>query len=127
MGSQEYVFSSSLDSTYLKEAYADDCNYALDMFEIFTSIIDDELLEIKNTIQTKNQEDIGRALHRMKPTFTMVGLREVSDCIASLEDDVRKNKDVDYILWHSKFESLMDLKLPLVHLEIKNIKEWLKN
>lgn len=70
-------FHSDLDTDFLNLFYANDINYALDVFEQFKNIY---LKEFESLIENQNNnsiEDIKKRLHTIKPSFKMVGLTKI--------------------------------------------------
>ena len=122
-----FVFSEKLDTTYLNEAYGDDSSYALDMFQTFLEIIDDESLIIRDAIDQGNSNDIKQKLHRIKPTFSMVGLRPISDRIEILEKRMTDQEDIDLKKWYILLEKDIQLYIPILQMEVKKLEQWLKN
>ena len=122
-----FVFSEKLDTAYLNEAYGDDSSYALDMFQTFLEIIDDESLIIRDAIDQGNSNDIKQKLHRIKPTFSMVGLRPISDRIEILEKRMTDQEDIDLKKWYILLEKDILLYIPTLQMEVKKLEQWLKN
>lgn len=84
-------FHSELDTDFLTEFYADDIDYAIDVFEQFHNIY---LKEFESLIDNQNNtsiEDIKKRFHAIKPSFKMVGLTKVELMI----EELIKNNDID--------------------------------
>ncbi|MGK0316412.1 MAG: PAS domain S-box-containing protein [Saprospiraceae bacterium] len=123
---KDFAFSEYLDSEYLKDAYGNDSEYALDMFETYLEIIEDDILLIKDSISTNDLINLKKQLHRIKPTFTMVGISKVTKTIETVEpilDSLTKSK-LDQ--WFSEFETFTRSKTPLIIEEIKRLRLYKK-
>jgi len=121
-----FEYNEALDIGYLKQAYADDYQYALEMFQTFIEIIDDEMLLLKVQIEEMDKEKLKRQLHKIKPTFTMVGLGEYSKMIEDLEGENSLLLE-ELINWFSNFENRLSKSIPVIKCEIEKIQKWLKN
>ena len=117
----KHTFNSTLDKAYLIEAYGDDQDYAKEMFETFLEIIDDEMTNLKECIASKNLEDIKKQAHKIKPTFTMVGLSSISDSFQKMEN-AAASKDMKGVLEMNKIiQTSFKENLPLVQEELQRL------
>lgn len=80
------TYSDSLDKKFLIEAYGDDLDYAEEIFELFLSEYPKEMHQLITFIRDKNMKDLTHHVHKMKPTFQMVGLTTVSRRFQEIED-----------------------------------------
>jgi len=122
-----FDFSKKLDYQYLRKAYADDLDYALDMFETFMDILDEEMITIRTVIDSDNIDDIKKALHRIKPTFTMVGLGMISQDIEATERKIANHIPIEIAEWYSNFEQTIQKYVPIINKEIQKLTTCLKN
>lgn len=76
---------TSLDRNELKTLYADDHAYALDMFETYASVIDQELERLEEAVSGTDAEEVKKQVHKIKPMFTMVGLPSISALCEQVE------------------------------------------
>ena len=123
----DFAFSDKLDAEYLRQAYGNDAEYALDMFETYLDIIEDDLLLIKDSISTDDREALSKQLHRIKPTFTMVGISEITTTIEAVEPILESLDKPKLEQWFEKFDTLTKSKTPLILEEIKRLMQWQKN
>ena len=79
------TYSDSLDKKFLIEAYGDDLDYAEEIFELFLSEYPKEMHQLITFIRDKNMKDLTHHVHKMKPTFQMVGLTTVSRRFQEIE------------------------------------------
>ncbi len=122
-----FHFSENLDQNYLNQAYGQDLEYALDMFQTFMEIIEDEMILISDTIEKSEKEAIKKSLHRMKPTFKMVGLSNIFNNIEQLEQDIENQSSQEIKQWFTQFKQTLQTQLPFIEQEIKHIQSWLNN
>jgi HPt (histidine-containing phosphotransfer) domain-containing protein len=83
-------FSKQFNRSYLQEIYGDDTEYALDMFSTFLEIIDGEFDKLHAAIRTSDKLEVKRMVHKIKPTFSMVGLTELTELFSDLEPRVKE-------------------------------------
>lgn len=119
---QDIIQSSELDANYLNEMYHGDKSHAIDMFETFLEIVDDELLVLK-TATTKGQiEDIYKIIHRIKPIFAMVGLTQITEQLAVVESNKGDDNTINWPNFYEQLKIDVDAKRPIIQSEIQRLK-----
>jgi HPt (histidine-containing phosphotransfer) domain-containing protein len=83
-----FSFNDQLDRAYLKKIYGSDTAYAFEVFSIFLDIIDGEFDTIFAAIKAEDTRELQRSLHKIKPTFSMVGLTGLTKKLEVLEKSV---------------------------------------
>lgn len=73
------------NTNYLKEIYDNNLDYAREMLELFVQISPPEIMEMKNLLENDSIEDFARLAHKIKPTFSMVGLPQITILMQDLE------------------------------------------
>ena len=119
-----FEFSDVLDTDYLNQAYGKDSVYALEMFQTFLEIIENELIIIRESLDEDNNEEIRKKLHRIKPTFTMVGLKQISDNIESLEKKLMANEEVNLKNWYQEIDKEINEYIPVLKQEVEKLNQW---
>ena len=120
----DFSFSTELDTQYLEDAYGGDLAYGQDMFETFLEIVDDEVLDIKNSILEDSTDLIKKKLHKIKPTFTMVGLRMISTQIEAIEYKLHKEEPIDLVQCCDDLKEQIGNYKPILESEIKKMIQW---
>ncbi|MBT8190629.1 MAG: PAS domain S-box protein [Bacteroidia bacterium] len=84
-------FSRALNIGFLKEIYEEDYSYAKEMFGLFLQSYKEELEQLDKHIEETNIGLAKRSIHKIKPSFGMVGLSGVSEKFDLMEgyDDIR--------------------------------------
>ena len=124
---EEFSFSDKLDIDFLKEVYEDDMEYALDIFEIFLDTFEEEYGKLKAKIESSNCSDIRAAAHKMKPTFSMVGLTKITKKFKKLEA-AAKNDDCDSALEIFKeVDKTLLKKIPLIKSQKEQLSAFVNN
>ena len=80
-----------LDDGLMQSFYGDDIEYAYTIFETFLVVVDDEMDLLASKIQRAEWEDIQKQAHKLKPTFSMVGLPEITSKMEVLEKKANTN------------------------------------
>ncbi|HEY6502819.1 MAG TPA: Hpt domain-containing protein [Chitinophagaceae bacterium] len=74
-----FAFNNELDQTFLQSLYGDDLEYAQEVFEGFLSETKKEFEAIKNDYGQNDVKKIRQKLHKIKPTFSFVGLTALTE------------------------------------------------
>jgi len=84
---ETFRFSSELDKAFLRETYSEDLSYALAMFEAFLENVNQEVGLLGALFMEEDFAGLRGQAHKIKPTFTMVGLSAVSQLVAEIEQE----------------------------------------
>lgn len=84
--SQSFSFNKGLDKDFLDEFYGEDFDYATEMFDIFINQYINEFEEIESFIENEDWREVKQKLHKIKPSFAMVGLTSLTSRVQHLED-----------------------------------------
>ncbi len=71
--SMTFNFHESFDTESLKMYYDGDIEYTLEMFEIFIDQLAESLPQLKIAVESGDRSNARHFVHKLKPTFTMVG------------------------------------------------------
>ena len=111
-----------LDQDLLETTYGDDYEYAIEMFETFLSINETEFSLIENAFQNKDQDELGRIIHKVKPTFSMVGLPQMTKFMQHFEITA-KEKSWDHVInEYNQFVDLVKTNIPLIKQQLDHYK-----
>ena len=123
--SERFDFSQGLDQSYIHNLYEDDMSYALEMFTTFTEIIDDEVAVLELYFKNKNVEGIRGQVHKIKPTFSMVGLTDINKICEEIENSASSENMDSTVMMFEKMKSLISKKISIVRKEVDRISEFL--
>jgi len=79
-----FQFSERLDQEFLQSIYDDDVSFAQEVFSGFLSETQNELELIENHFNNADLGSLRKALHKVKPTFSLVGLTKITEDIEFL-------------------------------------------
>jgi len=125
--SSSFNFSKNLDHKLLNQTYQSDLDYAYDMFSIFNEIIFDEIGLLNKFKEAKEYDEVRKLAHKIKPTFSMVGLTKFSLLMSEIEGSASKNDDVKVSSLIKQFNDKIGPSLELTRLEKTRLKSALKN
>ena len=74
-----FAFDSKLDKAFLESLYGDDFEYAQTVFEGFLADTKNEFEGIKNDYRLNALKNMRQKLHKIKPTFSFVGLPALTE------------------------------------------------
>lgn len=100
------------------------------MLDIFLKNTPIFLQKMEEAIKKEDRQNLQKALHKVRPTFAMVGLQRISELVGSLEMRVgEKNKRSFSDELAADFKQLRDTiqeALSIVRLQKKSISDYLK-
>jgi hypothetical protein len=79
-----FVFCEKLDKDFLFSMYEDDLSYAKEVFESFLETTKEEFILLKECFNKKDLQEIRHKLHKIKPTFSFVGLPALTEKTESM-------------------------------------------
>ena len=114
----------TINRTTLSSLYGDDDEYALDMFQTYADVIDQEVGHLKE--HRHDKEAIRKQIHKMKPMFAMVGLDHISQLCAEIETNSTSMHLQDIITAADKVIMLVEQSRSTIIDEISRLNEKLK-
>lgn len=114
--------SEKVDLTYLKEIAMGSSEFMLDMIESFKSKTPDELVKMKNAHSNEDYETMGKIAHKLKSSFSFMGMSETASSCKELQNMGLKAENVDQMPDKiNNIESAFESALVDLNDEIKNI------
>jgi PAS domain S-box-containing protein len=92
----EFKFDESLDVDYLNSIYDGDVEYAKEMFEIFFDSSAVEFRMIEGLLEDNSMSEAKSIVHKLKPSFSMVGLTQVGLLMDELERKLEDDTQNEY-------------------------------
>lgn len=102
---------------YLEKIYGNDVRYASDMFELFLNTVPAQMQQLENLVNDEKIGDIGYLAHQMKPSFSMVGIPELTTSFQSLEKLAKNQSEIFEI--KNEFKTIKTL--------FENKLDWIKS
>ena len=97
METKELNTEQITDLTYLISVCGDDPEFKKEMIETFLKNTPPLINEMKDHLKFAEWKKIGDVAHKMKPSFTFMGIHAAKDLILALEKKGRLQKDTDDI------------------------------
>ena len=105
----DFVYNPRLNTEMLTALYGDDYHYAGEMFNTFLKVIVPDFPKFQKYWQAADWEMLRRLAHKVKPTFSMVGLTDLEVLVLEIETVVKNDPTNDTL--HTLLEQL-DAQLP---------------
>ena len=87
--------SVPLDLSYLYEISDDDREFVKDMIETIVRNTPDSVVEIREAQKKDNWHEVGRLVHKLKPSLLLLNIDSLSTHIKTLEDNAKKKINLD--------------------------------
>ena len=115
-----------LNTVELDTMYGADHDHALDMFETYRSIVEDEMKVLIASVSDKDMEQSKRQAHKIKPMFSMVGLNALSKTCQDIERSAEENNVEIVEALSSQVERSVSDSMHLIDKEIARLRELTK-
>lgn len=112
----------TLQTDYLEKVYGHDRKYAADMFGLFLETVPKQFALLKPLIEEQKVDEISKLAHQLKPSFTMVGLPEITQNLLMLEKMAKNKEDYETLrLTFDEIENIFNRKISLVEKEFDEL------
>lgn len=116
-------YDKRLDAAFLESIYENDKEHAAMVFEQFLKLYPNQFKELEDSFVKGNVTTFRQKIHKLKPTFSFVGLTELT---AKAEVIEKKCLDIDEIsiindLYFDFKNNLFEL-IPIVETELERFK-----
>jgi len=93
-----------IDMSYLISVCGDDADFKQEMIDTFLRNTPPVLEDMKSSLSEKDWKKIGDLAHKIKPSFTFMGISKAKDLIVDIEHSGRNNTEIEDI--RDKIEQL---------------------
>jgi HPt (histidine-containing phosphotransfer) domain-containing protein len=122
MGNETFVFDNRLDTEYLQSIYEGDKDYASVVFEQFVLTYPELIKEIDESFAKKDIIAYKGHVHKIKATFSFVGLTILTNKAEFVEKSCIENYDVNTLTTlHNDFRTSLTELIPIVEEELKRL------
>jgi CheY-like chemotaxis protein/HPt (histidine-containing phosphotransfer) domain-containing protein len=87
-----FCFDKRLDVAFMNDFYEGDLEHACEMFDIFLKDSLKDLNKLSPALKATNWQLMASLAHKLKPTFAMVGLTQITQYVENLEKSVKQEK-----------------------------------
>jgi signal transduction histidine kinase/HPt (histidine-containing phosphotransfer) domain-containing protein/ActR/RegA family two-component response regulator len=92
VGNETFSFDKRLDVAFMNDFYEGDLEHACEMFDIFLNDSLKDLNGMSPALKAANWQLMASLAHKLKPTFAMVGLTQITQYVENLEKSVKQDK-----------------------------------
>lgn len=85
------------DLTYLKQISNGDNNFIKEMVEVYLKETPEAISNLENHLQNKDWKKFRAVIHKMKPSFSFFGLKNMSDTVNSMQEYSDKEIHLDLL------------------------------
>lgn len=118
-----FIYDNRLDSNFLNGLYENDIAYAAVIFEKFLNSCKQQCDEIERSFIAGDLQLLKQKIHKMKLTFSFVGLTQLTEKADQLEKNCTLNNEAENIkLLYSDFANTLKLMIPVIEAEYKRLK-----
>jgi HPt (histidine-containing phosphotransfer) domain-containing protein len=93
MEMKEINTAQIIDFSYLISVCGDDPEFKKEMIETFVKNTPPLMMEMKDHLKNAEWKKIGDIAHKMKPSFTFMGIHSAKELILEIEKNGRKQTD----------------------------------
>ncbi|MEL7123452.1 MAG: Hpt domain-containing protein [Bacteroidota bacterium] len=123
---KDFSYHPELDVEIIHDLYEDDYDYAFQMFDIFLRNIPSEIEKLQQAFAASDWQVVKDVAHKMKPTFTMVGLPTLREQLESIERSLLENNNQQVGPFLAEFEKQFDYFLPIIKSQYQALKDLLE-
>jgi CheY-like chemotaxis protein len=121
---QEFSFDKRLDTEMLDTMYGDDLEYAFEMFEAFRDNVPNEFRSVKPLLEAEQWPDLARLLHKIKPSFGMVGLSTLEKALERMEHTAKNAPEKTSLLAaYEHVQELFDDGVKIIDSDFQKLKK----
>lgn len=116
-------YDSRLDGDFLLSIYENDKEHAAIVFEQFLLSYPNQIKEVEECFNTGNIPLFRQKIHKLKPTFSFVGLTKITSKAEVIEKRCQEIPEISYIsdLYIDLRNNLNEL-IPVVEMEFERLK-----
>lgn len=120
-----FEFNEKLDKQSIEGLYHSDLSFALEMFQVYTEVVNSEFSKLEASIKDRDYSQIKQDAHKMKPMFTMVGLPQMSKICKEIENTALNFESNTVDKLYSELKSMHEEHFHIIEEEITRIEEYL--
>jgi HPt (histidine-containing phosphotransfer) domain-containing protein len=118
-----FKYDQRLDADFLQSIYDDDIEHAAISFEQFLLKFPAQLKEMEDSFLAKDIITFRQKLHKLKPTFSYVGLTKITAKAEKIERLCNETPDFDVISGlYVDLKQHLDDYIPIIKAELERLK-----
>ncbi len=123
-----FNFHKAFDQHALQTYYDDNLKYASEIFQIFIVQLDESVPILSEALKQEQTKKVRKIVHKLKPTFTMVGFPKITAFFESWENELYKGLSNEHSMlkWNTIQKEIKTINR-LVKQEIKKMKPFIND
>ena len=118
-----FCFDQRLDREFLQSVYDDDLEHATEIFSLFVDMAPGLLKDMEASFSLGEWEELRCRVHQIKPTFSFVGLTQLTKNAEKLEQGCTRTPDGRYLNeLYDEFKNNYARGFPIVERELERLK-----
>lgn len=109
---------SHIDLTYLKNSSGNNTDFIKSMITVFLKNTPEYISELKKIYKTQDWLAFRQVMHKIKPTFPMLGINEMSEIVYNIDNCVKNQQNLEDVPKH--IQEMEDLSKK-VFIELKEM------
>lgn len=126
---QASLYTDVIDHEFLREIYDNDTAHLTVMLDLFLKNTPPALSAMEIAANHQNWDELEKAIHKIKPTFAMVGLQKVGELAETLEFKLSNQSTIVYNKIYTdfqKFRKAVDQAIKIISEQHKSIQDIIK-
>lgn len=87
----------TLDLVYLRTISDGDVDFMRDLLVTYVKTTPEALVELQDTLKEEDWYKMGRVMHKIKPSYLLLDVKEVTELVLSLEQNAKHAKNLEQI------------------------------
>ncbi len=123
MNNIPFSFDKRLDSEFLQSMYEGDMEHATTIFSMFVDMAPGFVKDIDESFALGTIEPVRSQVHKLKPTFSFVGLTQLAKKAEVLEERCKETSDISDIKdLYNELKSNYAQSFPIIEKELERLK-----
>jgi len=123
------LYTDVIDHQFLQEIYDNDSTHLMVMFDLFLKNTPPALTAMEFAARHQDWDELEKAIHKIKPTFAMVGLQKVGELAETLELKLSNQRTIvrnKICTDFQKFRSAVHQAIHIISEQHKSIQDFIK-
>jgi|SRR6476661_4914673 len=100
-------FKTDIDLSYLREVVSGNTEFMIEMIDIFLDQTPGFVDDLTKAIEEKDWPKVALVAHKLKPTFSFMGIASANELMEDIERDARDQTNLDEVV--NRFHLMQDV------------------
>ena len=112
--------NDNIDLSYLHELSRGNKEFVTEVIEIFLQETPGEMLQGKVKLDERNFEDLYKIIHKLKPSYALMGMHLASEAVLEIQYQCKNTKDLEKITdSFQRIQNALNKAIPQLKLQLK--------